>query len=497
MEVKFTNKIKKDPKILLGLLITDESAPLFKEILPKPFYKAIDWDSELLKKEDTLQHITDSEKILGIGLGKLETLTYEKLRKSLHTLFTRANALKCSQVTVFFPGAATFSTPNKLARVLGEMPFLSNYQYLKYFSNANEKKNTVEKVSYFMDGNKSLSSEDATTGFLEGIAIGKATCTARDLVNDPPNQLTATTLATIATQLGKTSGFSVEVLEKTKIEALKMGGLLSVNRGSIQPPTFSILEWKPKNPVNTQPIILVGKGVTFDTGGLSLKPTPNSMDSMKCDMAGAATVIATLSACAEIKIPLHIIGLVPATDNRPGEDAYTPNDVICMYNQTTVEVLNTDAEGRLILADALAYAKQYNPKLVIDLATLTGAAVVAVGVQGIAMMTNASKNIKEALLKAGEESYERLVELPLWDEYKELIKSDIADIKNIGGPYAGAITAGKFLEHFTSYPWVHLDIAGPAYLNAQDNYRPKNGTGTGVRLLMQFLLDHATEPRNN
>ena len=336
-----------------------------------------------------------------------------------------------------------------------------------------------------------------TADLQAGIAIGKATCIVRDLVNDPPNELTAEILANTAVQLGKTNGFSTEILEKAKIEALKMGGLLNVNRGSIQPPTFSILEWKPKNPVNEQPVVLVGKGVTFDTGGLSLKPTPNSMDSMKCDMAGAGAVIGTLMACANTEIPLHVIGLVPATDNRPGENAYTPNDVIVMYDKSTVEVLNTDAEGRLILADALAYAKQYNPELVIDLATLTGAAVVAIGTQGIAMMSNAPKTVKKTLQKAGEETYERIVELPLWDEYKELIKSDIADIKNIGGPYAGAITAGKFLECFTSYPWVHLDIAGPAYLNAADGYRPKNGTGTGVRLLMQFLLDYAAEPRNN
>lgn len=487
MEVKFTNKLKKGSKVLLGLLISTESKDAFKEILPKSLYKEINWDADPAKPEEVTQFITGSEKMITAGIGNLESLSYEKLRRTLHSLITRANALKCNQLVIIFPNAAKFPCQNKLARVLGETPFLSNYQYLKYFSKPEEKQNTVEKVSYYVEV-KDLDSE-----LQVGIAIGKATCAVRDLVNAPPNELTAETLAAAAAQLGKTSGFTVEILEKAKIEALKMGGLLSVNRGSIQPPTFSILEWKPANAKNAQPMVLVGKGVTFDTGGLSLKPTPNSMDSMKCDMAGAGAVIGTLAACASAKIPLHVIGLVPATDNRPGENAYTPNDVITMYDKTTVEVLNTDAEGRMILADALAYAKQYDPELVIDLATLTGAAVVAIGTQGIAMMSNAPEATKKALQKAGEESYERLVELPLWDEYKELIKSDIADIKNIGGPYAGAITAGKFLECFTSYPWVHLDIAGPAYLNAADHYRPKNGTGTGVRLLMQFLLDYVAE----
>ena len=246
-----------------------------------------------------------------------------------------------------------------------------------------------------------------------------------------------------------------------------MGGVLAVNSGSFTDPSFSILEWKPANAVNEQPIVLVGKGIVYDTGGLSLKPTPNSMDLMKSDMAGSAAVIGGIYAIAQAKLNVHVIALIPATDNRPGNNAYAPGDVITMYDGTTVEVLNTDAEGRLILADALHYAKQYNPMLVLDFATLTGAAVRAIGKEGIVCMGTADEATKSTMKQAGQQQYERLVEFPLWAEYGEQLKSSIADITNLGGPTAGAITAGKFLEHFTDYPWMHFDIAGSAFITTQ------------------------------
>jgi leucyl aminopeptidase len=267
-----------------------------------------------------------------------------------------------------------------------------------------------------------------------------------------------------------------------------MGGLLAVNAGSIDPPSFSIMEWKPKNAKNKQPVILVGKGVVYDTGGLTIKPTPGGMDTMKSDMAGAAAVIGAMYAAAKNKLPVHVIGLVPATDNRPGERAMAPGDILTMYDGTTVEMLNADAEGRLILADALAYAKKYKPQMVLDLATLTGAAARALGHLGIVYMGTADKKQKTALENSGLSTYERLVEFPFWDEYAEMLKSDIADLKNVsGGNAAGAITAGKFLEHFTDYPWLHLDIAGPAFLSSGDSYRSKGATGVGVRLLYNYL----------
>jgi leucyl aminopeptidase len=313
-----------------------------------------------------------------------------------------------------------------------------------------------------------------------------ATLKARDLVNEPVNFLNAVQLAKEAEKLGKAAGFKTEVLDKKKIQSLKMGGLISVNLGSIDPPTFTIMEYKPKGATNKKPIVLVGKGVVYDTGGISLKPTAG-MDTMKCDMGGAAAVLGTMYAIASAKLKVHVVGLVPATDNRPDGKAYVPGDIITISDGTTIEVLNTDAEGRLILADALVYAQQYKPELVIDLATLTGAAAVAIGKYGTVMMGTASEEQKSALKTSGNNTYERLVEFPFWDDYAKLINSDLADMKNIGGPVGGAITAGKFLEKFTDYPWMHFDIAGPAYLNAADSYRGKHGTGVGVRLIVEFV----------
>jgi len=309
---------------------------------------------------------------------------------------------------------------------------------------------------------------------------------ARDLVNAPLLSLSAENLSDRIQDLGKIFGFSTTILNQAKIESLKMGGLLGVNKGSVDPATFSILEHKPKNPVNKRPYVIIGKGVVYDTGGLSLKPS-NFMDTMKCDMAGAASVVGTLCALANDKIPTWVIGLIPATDNRPGGNAITPGDVIKISDGTTVEVLNTDAEGRLILADALHYAKKFNPELVIDLATLTGAAAKAIGPNAIVAMGNAGTGFWEQLIHSGEKTHERLVQFPFWDEYNDLLKSEIADLKNIGGPDAGMITAGKFLEHFTDYPYIHLDIAGPAFLDRPHGYFHKGGTGIGVRLLHDFF----------
>ena len=266
-----------------------------------------------------------------------------------------------------------------------------------------------------------------------------------------------------------------------------MGGLLAVNKGSIDEPTFTIMEYKPKNATNKQPIILVGKGIVYDTGGLSLKPTANSMDLMKTDMGGAGTVIGAMQAISANKLDKYVIALVPATDNRPSGNAYAPGDVITMHDGTTVEVLNTDAEGRLVLADALSFAKKYNPELVIDLATLTGAAAAAIGHYGIVSMHDGSENEHLELKNAGDTTHERLAEMPFWSDYDELIKSDVADIKNLGGPAGGAITAGKFLAHFVDFPWIHLDIAGPTFIKAKYGYRGKGATGMGVRLLYQFI----------
>ncbi|PKP15436.1 MAG: peptidase M17, partial [Bacteroidetes bacterium HGW-Bacteroidetes-22] len=313
----------------------------------------------------------------------------------------------------------------------------------------------------------------------------KSVYQCRDLVNLPVNHLNTIKLAEKLTEMANLCKIRIEVLNKKQIESLRMGGLLSVNLGSVDPPVFIIMEFKPKRAVNKQPLVLIGKGITYDTGGLNLK-TGNFMDDMKLDMGGAAAVATTLQTIALNNIPLHTIVLIPATDNRPDGNAMASGDVITMYDGTTVEVLNTDAEGRLILADALAWAKQYNPMLVVDMATLTGAAARAIGSHGIVSMHQRAAQFMEFMKLAGEQTGERIAEFPFWEEYDEQINSEIADLKNIGGPEGGAITAGKFLAHFTDYPYIHMDIAGPVFLNKRDSYRGSGATGVGVRILSRM-----------
>lgn len=397
--------------------------------------------------------------------------TREKVRKAGASLVSLLNGQKI--VAVALEGIHTAD--------LAEGCALANYKYLDLFSKPESRANSLKEIFI-----QKLSGEEFAD--LEGRLY--ATTVARDLVNTPVLQLNAEKLAYTAKQLGEECGFHVEIFNKKKIESLKMGGLLGVNKGSIDPPTFSILEYKPDNARNAKPIVLVGKGVVYDTGGLSLKPSA-AMDTMKSDMGGAAAVIGTMVAVSKAKLDVHVVGLIPATDNRPGGNAITPGDVITMYDGTTVEVMNTDAEGRLILADALHYAKKFNPSLVIDLATLTGAAARAIGTQGIVAMGTADAKVFNRLSDSGNEVYERLAVFPFWDEYDDMLKSDIADLKNIGGPEAGAITAGKFLAHFTNYPYVHFDIAGPAFLSAPDGYRTKGATGVGVRILFEYLKNKA------
>ena len=354
---------------------------------------------------------------------------------------------------------------------------LGAYHFLKYFTKPSTP--TLEEIQI---------REDLVepSGVAEANALLQAVFLTRDLVNEPHSHFNSLQFAAAIEVAAQSAGFEVEIMGKEKIEALKMGGLLAVNRASQVPPLFAVLQWKPDKAENTQPVVLVGKGVVYDTGGLSLKPS-EAMDYMKCDMAGAATVIGTMVAAAQNQLPVYIVGLIPITDNKIGENALSPGDVITMASGNTVEVVNTDAEGRIILADALHYAKKYKPALALDVATLTGSAVRALGTQAICYMGTAPHAVKKTLEESGFATYERLVELPLWKEFGDELKSNIADFKNLGSSNAGMITAGKFLEKFVDYPWLHLDIAGPAYLKVANGYRTKEGTGVGVRLLYHFL----------
>ena len=409
---------------------------------------------------------------------KTDWQTREACRKGGAEVCGAANRLKLAEITI-----ENLSGTIDAAYLFAEGLALANYQFLKYRSDAKKIANTLNTIHF--------TKSSVTVKELEQLSvITDAIFRVRTLVNEPVNYMTAMQLAKEFATMGKEAGFKVTTMSKAQIQKEKMGGLLSVNLGSKEPPTFTVMEYKPAKALNKKPIVLVGKGVVYDTGGLSLKPTPNSMDRMKSDMSGAALVSGAMYSISKLKLPLHVIALVPATDNRPGENAYTPGDVIKMYSGSSVEVLNTDAEGRMILADALHWAKRYKPELVLDFATLTGAASVAVGEHGIVCMGNIDDNVRKSFNDSGFRQYERLVEYPLWEEYGDLIKSDIADLKNVGGPYGGAITAGKFLEHFTDYPWMHFDIAGVSFATSKKGYQTIGGTAYGLRILVDFLVHY-------
>lgn len=357
---------------------------------------------------------------------------------------------------------------------------LSSYEFTKYKS----EQSTESIVSIECIGNFSQKIEHLQT-------LSQSVFAARTFVNEPACALTSVDFANQIAELFVNTTAMVHVYDKLWIEQQQMGGILAVNRGSIHPAQFVHIEWNPTKS-DSQPIVLVGKGIVFDTGGLSLKTPSSFMETMKADMGGAAAIVGAMYAIALQNFNIHIHALIPITDNRPTGDAYAPGDVIRMHNGKTVEVLNTDAEGRMILADALSYAKSLNPKLVLDMATLTGAANAAVG-EHVAVYMGTDSEYMNQLEQSALAVWEPIVQFPIWNFYNEQIKSDIADCKNVGGQFAGAITAGKFLQQFTDYPWIHVDISGSAFLRTKWSYKGVGGTGFGVRMLVDFLEKSVSE----
>ncbi|HEU4955659.1 MAG TPA: leucyl aminopeptidase, partial [Gemmatimonadales bacterium] len=343
-----------------------------------------------------------------------------------------------------------------------------------------EKKPTLERIDV-------LAGDEADAlerGHRIGAALGAGQTLARGIQVLPGNVCTPSYLAGVAEDLGKRHGMSVTVLDKAAIVREKMGALLAVAQGSAEEPRFIVLEYRGGAP---SPVVLIGKGVTFDTGGISIKPAQN-MEDMKYDMSGAAAVLGTFEVLGRLRPPIHVVGLVPSTENMPSGTAVRPGDVITSHLGKTIEVINTDAEGRLILCDALSWARRYQPAAVLDIATLTGAIVIALGHTASGVM-GTDDGLVEEVRQAGERAGERVWPLPLWDEYRDLMKSDIADVKNAGGRPAGSISAGWFLREFVDgFPWAHLDIAGTAYTDRDDPARVKGPTGIGVRLFSEFLL---------
>ena len=422
-------------------------------------------------------------RVLLVGLGeKSQPRELEHLRQAGATAATTTRKLGAASLAVLPP--AMSATGSELAQTVTEGALLGLYTLKKYKTADDDGEDALEQLTLL--ATSASAQKELQRGAERGQVIAEAVALARDLGNSPGNDINPSYLAATAQTLAETTSLSCRLLDPAEMEDLNMGCLLGVAQGSAQPPAFIILEHTPRG-ANGAPIVLVGKGLTFDSGGISIKPA-DGMEDMKMDMSGGAAVLGTMQALARLNHPRRVVGLVPASENLPSGTAVKPGDILRAMSGKTVEVINTDAEGRLILADALAYAvEKYKPACIIDLATLTGAVVVALGSQATGMM-GTDDAMMTRLREAGERCAERVWQLPLFDEYSKQIKSDFADIKNTGGREAGSIIGGAFLKEFVGdTPWVHLDIAGMAWTREGKPYVPKGSTGWGIRLLLETL----------
>jgi leucyl aminopeptidase len=416
--------------------------------------------------------------LLLIGLGEAE-IASDAWRKAGARARKEAGAIGAREIALLF---SPDKSPEAVCGALVEGALLAGYQFNKYRSNS-KPASDVDSLTLFKTELKPSVPLQKAVNVAEAVVPG--VFLARDLVNEPPSVATARFLGEQAEKHCRGRGLSAEVWDKKKIEAMKLAGLLAVNRGSQEEPRFIKIHYKPAGRAKKK-IALIGKGITFDSGGLSLKSS-KSMETMKLDMAGGAAVIATMGCLPKLGLDIEVTGYVPTTDNLPGHNAQKPGDVIRYRNGKTIEVLNTDAEGRLILADALALAAEQKPDYMINLATLTGACMTALGTRVGGLFSN-DQPLADALLRCAAQTGEKLWQLPLVKEYKEMIKSSVADMKNIGGSHGGAITAALILQEFVGdTPWAHLDIAGPAFAESDNALCPKGGTGFGVRTLLKFL----------
>jgi len=414
------------------------------------------------------------ERILLIGLGKKGGVSSEKVRQAggKAAAYLRDMAMKNIALSTGVLSSLKLSPADFI-----EGSLLGLYTFNAYITEKKRKK--VDSISVLSRKSKELKDNLRWTEI-----VTSSVNFARDLINTPSNDMTPTHLASAALSL-KRRNLSVKVLEKKDVQKLGMKAYLSVAKGSKEPPKFIILEYKGSK---ANPVVLIGKSITFDSGGISLKPA-DGMERMKDDMAGGAAVLGVIKAVSQLKLPVHLIGMLPATENLPGGSATKPGDVVRAFNGKTVEIISTDAEGRMTLADAIGYAKRFNPRAIIDIATLTGACSIALGSEAIAIMGNYRELIDE-IKKSADKTYERVWEMPLFEEYKEYLKSDIADIKNYGSRNGSLVTSAYFLYEFAGQvPWVHLDIAGTAWIEKERPYVPKGASGIGVRLMVNLLKD--------
>ncbi len=426
-------------------------------------------------------------RLLLAGLGKRADMAQETLRQLGATVVKQAKKLNTASFTVGCHGDFPLNEPDS-AQAFAEGVVLGAYEFSRYqTSDPDTPAYAVDAVSVY--GNEAM--DASQHGLTAGQVIAQGVTLARDLVNTPGSDKTPAKLSEIAVQMGERTGVRVTVLDKEDLVEQGFGGILAVGQGSVNEPRFIIMEHG--TPSDSAPTIcLVGKGITFDSGGLSIKPA-DSMENMKNDMGGAAAVIGAMQAVAELELPIHVVGLVSAAENMPSGTAYRPGDIIKTLSGKTVEVLNTDAEGRIVLSDAIHYAHRYEPDAIIEFSTLTGAMIIALGSHATGLMAT-DQALADKVTRAGEASNERVWQLPLWQPYHDMIKSKVADIKNLGGRPAGSITAGAFLAAFAGdIPFVHLDIAGTAWKdNPSSPYESAGGTGMGVRLVTQFLRDSST-----
>lgn len=425
-----------------------------------------------------------TRRVIVVGLGSQEKVGTQAIRRASAVATRHAQATGAHQVTLaVIWNDSIDATETAQAQVEGAL--LGSYTFRNYQHSENN--NNGKSITEL----RILTTAAATSAFEQGIrqgrALAEATNFARNLVNEPPNVLTPTEMANRASAMAKQVGLECEVFDKTKIEELGMGGLLGVSQGSAQPPKFIILRYRGASGSSDKGMALVGKGITFDTGGISLKPA-DRMDEMKGDMGGAAAVLGAMQAIATLKPNINVTALVPTCENMPSGTAYRPGDILRIMNGKTIEIVNTDAEGRLVLADALSYATKEGLSPIIDLATLTGAAVVALGNTMTALYCN-DQQLTDEIIAAGHNAGEKYWPMPLDEEYGQQIKSDIADIKQTGGRAAGSVTAAKILENFVDdAKWAHLDIAGTSYVDSVKPYQEKGATGVGVRTLAELAL---------
>ncbi len=432
-----------------------------------------------------------AKRILLMGLGKKKAVTLDRVRQAMGEASKRIRQI----------GAPTFAAPvletgavrtsvSDVAQAMVEGAVLGGYRFTPYQSEREGPSRAIRTMTLLTTHANQVN--DMRTGIRRGEVSAHATSFARDLCNHPSNIMTPSRVAQEARTIARDFKLKLTVLGRKEQERLGMGGMGGVSRGSHEPPQFIVLEYAGGRKTE-RPLVLVGKTITFDSGGISLKPADN-MERMKADMTGGAEVLSAVRAAAQLRLPVNVVGILPAAENMPGGQAMRPGDILHMLNGTTVEVQNTDAEGRLILADGLAYATRFRPAGIIDVATLTGACSVALGQFAIGMLGNDDR-LKATFKTAGEQAGERVWEMPLWEEYAEQLKSDVADMCNIGGRGGGMITAGMFLSKFVGdCPWVHLDIASTDWSASERPCISKGPTAVGARLLVQFLINYAGGP---